>query len=179
MKEGLVKRRICLAGTALAVVPFAVGISAATAAPQSAAPKGVVLKCHISLGTVPPPGSPSVAQPPVNGAQYGTVHCAGASFGWGVEKDIFKVPDSGDTLGSYVQYFDGGSIRGKFNLAPQEGSGLISANSFSSESWTGTVTVVSGTGSLAKATGKKGELKCKSGDTVHLTCTEKLTLSQL
>jgi hypothetical protein len=174
-----VRRRICLAGTALAVVPFAVGISAATAAPKTTAPKAVVLKCHISLGTVPPAGSAAVDQPPSQGAQYGTVHCGGASFGFGVEKSTFKVPDSGDTVGSYAQYFGSGSIRGKFDLSPSEGNGLISSNNFESESWTGTVTVTGGTGSLAKAAGKKGTLKCTSGDTVHLTCTEKLKLSQL
>ena len=170
------KRRICLVGTAIAAVPFAVGISVATAAPSA---KPVVLKCHISLGTVPPPGSPAVDQPPSQGAQYGVVHCGGASFGWGVEKDAFKVPDSGDTVGNYAQYFGGGSIRGKFDLAPKEGSGSLSSTNFTSESWVGKVTVTGGTGALAKATGTKGILKCTSGDSVHLTCTEKLTLKQL
>ncbi|HSC03222.1 MAG TPA: hypothetical protein VLC49_07875 [Solirubrobacteraceae bacterium] len=73
-------------------------------------------------------------QPPSGGEQYGTVHCAGASFG-----------------------------------SPR----------FTSEAWTGTVTVTRGTGTLAKASGKKGVLKCASGDAVHLTCTEKLKLTQL
>jgi hypothetical protein len=166
-------------GTAIAAVPFAVGISAAAAAPKSTAPKPVVLKCHISLGTLPAPGSAVVDQPPARGAQYGTVHCAGALFGWGVEKSTFKVPDSGDSVGSYAQYFGAGSIRGKFDLAPLEAPGDLSSTSFQSESWTGKVTVVSGTGAFAKATGKKGILRCASGDTVHLTCTEKLTLKQL
>ena len=47
------------------------------------------------------------------------------------------------------------------------------------ESWKGTVTVIGGTGVFAKASGKKGVLKCTSGDSVHLNCTEKLTLKQL
>jgi hypothetical protein len=177
-----VKRRICLVGTAIAAVPFAVGMSVATAATKSTttpATKAIVVKCHLSLGTVPPPGSPAVDQPPSQGAQYGTVHCGGAAFGWGVEKDSFKVPDSGDTVGSYVQYFGGGSIRGKFDLTPSEGSGDLTGTGFSSEAWTGTVTVTGGTGTLAKAAGKKGTLKCTSGDSVHLTCTEKIKLKQL
>jgi hypothetical protein len=169
-------RRICLVGTAIAVVPLAVGISVAGAA---TAAKPTVLKCHISLGTVPPPGSPAVDQPPSNGAQYGTVHCGGASFGWGVEKNAFNVPDSGDTVGTYAQYFGDGSIRGKFDLTPGEGSGDLSGSSFTSESWVGTVTVTGGTGPLAKAAGKKGVLKCTSADTVHLTCTEKIKLTAL
>jgi hypothetical protein len=175
-----VKRRICLVGTAIAAVPFAVGLSVATAATKSTtkpATKGIVVKCHLSLGTVPPPGSPAVDQPPSQGSQYGNVHCAGSSFGFGVEKDTFKVPDSGDTVGKYVQYFGGGSIRGKFDLTPGEGD--LSSGSFTSETWTGTVTVTGGTGTLAKAAGKKGVLKCTSGDSVHLTCTEKIKLTQL
>jgi hypothetical protein len=171
-------RRICLVGTAIAVVPFAVGISVAGAA-TAAKPKPTVLKCHISLGTVPPPGSSSVDQPPANGAQYGTVHCGGPGFGWGVEKDTFKVPDSGDTVGNYAQYFGNGSIRGKFDLTPGEGSGDLTGSSFTSQTWVGTVTVTGGTGPLAKAAGKKGVLKCTSGDSVHLTCTEKIKLSAL
>jgi hypothetical protein len=100
---------------------------------------------------------------------------------WGVEKNTFKVPDSGETVGSYAQYFGGGSIRGKFDLSPTEGSGDLSSTptSFTSESWTGTVTVTKGSGALAKAAGKKGVLKCTSGDSVHLTCTEKIKLTQL
>lgn len=176
------KRRICLVGIALAAVPFAVGISAATAATKSTtkhAAKTTVVRCHLSLSTVPPAGSPAVDQPPAQGDQYGPVHCRGASFGWGVEKNSFTVPDSGDTVGSYAQYFGGGSIRGKFDLSPQEGSGDISSTSFTSESWTGTVTVTGGTGTLAKAKGKTGTIKCTSDDSVHLTCTETVKLKQL
>lgn len=176
------KRRICLVGTAIAVVPFAVGISVAAAAGKSTTQKPtvkpVVLKCHMSLSTVPQPGSAAVDQPPSQGAQYGTIHCGGASFRFGVEKNIFKVPDSGDTVGSYVQYFGDGSVRGKFDLTPDQ-NGDVSSTDFTSESRTGTVTVTKGSGTLAKASGKEGVLKCTSGDSVHLTCIEKLKLKQL
>ncbi len=170
------RRRICLVGTAIAAVPFAVGIGVASAASSSAA-QTVVVKCHVSLSTVPPPGSNSVDQPPSQGAQYGPVQCLTGSLGSGVEKDSFKVPDSGDTVGSYAQYFATGSIHGKFNLSPTEGTGNLSSTSFESESWVGTVTVTGGTGAWAGASGKEGTLKCTSGDTVHLTCHEKLKLT--
>lgn len=94
-------------------------------------------------------------------------------------KATFKVPDSGDTVGSYAQYFATGSIRGKFDLTPTEASGALSSTSFSNEAWAGTVTVTGGTGSFAHASAKKGTLKCTSADTVHLTCTEKLKLKKL
>jgi hypothetical protein len=98
--------------------------------------------------------------------------------GSGLEKNIFKVPDSGDTVGSYVQYFGDGSVRGKFDLTPDQ-NGDVSSTDFTSESRTGTVTVTKGSGTLAKASGKEGVLKCTSGDSVHLTCIEKLKLKQL
>ena len=40
------------------------------------------------------------------------------------------------------------------------------------------MTVTGGTGTFAKAGGKKGTLNCTSDDTVHLTCTEKIKLTQ-
>lgn len=173
------KRRICLVGMAVAAVPFVLGLSVAAAAGKStkSAGKHLVVKCHLSLGTLPPPGSPAVDQPPSQGAQYGPVHCGGASLGWGVEKNSFKVPDSGDTVGNYAQYFGSGTIRGKFDLTPIEQT--LSPTDFTSQAWTGTVTVTGGTGTLAKAKGKKGTLKCASADSVHLTCTEKIKLTQL
>ena len=163
-----------LVGTAIAVVPFVVGIGVASAAGNSST---VTLKCHILVSTVPPPGSNEVNQPPSQGFQYGSIHCG--SIGVGVQEDSFKVPDSGDTVGKYWQYFGTGSIHGKFDITPSEGSGSLSATSFESESWVGTVTVTGGTGTYSKAAGKKGVLKCTSGDTVHLTCTEKFKLSAL
>jgi hypothetical protein len=172
-----VRRRILLVGSALAVVPFVVGIGVAGAAANKTSTKPVVLKCHISLSTVPPPGSNTVDQPSSQGLSYGQAHCP--KIGGGVEQQSFNVPDSGDTVGKYWQYFSTGSIRGKFDLSPEEGSGALSATSFESESWTGTVTVTGGTGTLAGAVGKKGTLDCTSDDTVHLTCTEKIKLKQL
>jgi hypothetical protein len=169
---------MCLVGSAIAAAPLVVGFGVTAAAAKGTAAKPVAtLKCHITLSTVPPPGSPSVDQPPTQGVQYGPVHCGAA--GSGVESDTFKVALSGDSVGSYAQYFGTSSIRGKFNLTPSEGSGNISQGSFESESWVGTLTVTGGTGQYAGAAGTKGVMKCTSGDTVHLTCTEKIGLSKL
>lgn len=174
------RRRICIVGAAIAAVPFVIGLGVAGAAAKTKSKhKGGntgTLTCHISLATVPPPGSATVNQPPAHGTQYGSVRCP--TFGSGVEKVTFKVADSGDTVGSYAQYFGTGSIRGKFDLSPTEASGALSSTSFASETWAGTVTLTGGTGSHAKAAAKKSTLKCTSGDTVHLTCTEKLKLKK-
>lgn len=173
------KRRILLVGCALAAVPLVLGISVAAAANKSATKptKPTVLKCHMSVSAVPPAGSNTVDQPPAQGFSYGQVHCP--SLGGGVEAQSFNVPDSGDTVGKYWQYFGTGTIHGKFDLSPEEGSGSLSSTSFESESWTGTVTVTGGTGTLAGAAGTKGTMNCTSDDTVHLTCTEKIKLKQL
>ena len=77
------KRRILLVGCALAALPFVLGISVA-----GAASKTIVLKCHMSLATVPPAGSNTVDQPPSQGASYGAVHCP--SVGTGVEADYVQ-----------------------------------------------------------------------------------------
>lgn len=173
------KRRICLVATALAVVSVVVGFSVNAAGAKTAPKpsKGIVVKCHLSLGTVPPAGQPTVEQPPSNGTLYGPARCS--QLGSGIEQANFKVPDSGDTVGKYWQYFGNGSIHGTFDLTPTEASGALSSTSFSNEAWVGKVTVTGGTGVFAKAAGKKGVLKCTSGDTVHLTCTEKIKLTQL
>jgi hypothetical protein len=179
--EVLVKRRICLATTVLAAVPLAVGISVTAAgaksAPKKPAANGTAVKCHISLGTVPPAGSPTVEQPPAKGTAYGSVRCN--HLGSGIEQANFRVPDSGDTVGKYWQYFGNGSIHGTFDLTPTEANGALSSSSFSNETWEGKVTVTGGTGAFANAAGKKGTMKCTSGDTVHLTCTEKIKLTGL
>lgn len=176
--EVLVKRRICLAGTVLAAVPLAVGISVTGAAAASKpASKTIAITCHLSLSTVPPPGSPTVDQPPEKGTLYGPARCS--QLGSGLEQANFKVPDSGDTVGKYWQYFGNGSIHGKFDLTPTEANGALSSSSFSNEAWVGKVTVTGGTGAFTGASGKKGTMKCTSGDTVHLTCTEKIKLTSL
>jgi hypothetical protein len=162
----------------IAAVPLAVGISGSAAGAKTASkPAATVVKCHTSLSTVPPPGSPAVEQPPAKGTLYGPVHCN--QLGSGAEQANFKVPDSGDTVGKYWQYFGNGTIHGTFDLTPTEGSGALSSTSFSNETWVGEVTVTGGTGAFAKAAGKKGTMKCTSGDTVHLTCTEKIRLTSL
>jgi hypothetical protein len=177
-------RRMCLVGSAVAAASLVVGFGVTAALAKGTHHKGTptvksvaVIKCHVFLSTVPPPGSPAVDQPPAQGAQYGPAHCT--AVGAGVASDTFKVPDSGDTIGSYVVNFATSSIHGKFNLTPSEASGNLSSTSFESQSWVGTVTVTGGTGQYAGAAAKDGVMKCTSGDTVHLRCTETIPLTKL
>jgi hypothetical protein len=140
------------------------------------APKATKLTCHMSLTTAPPYGSNTVSQPAPQGSQYGPVHC-GRKTGGGVVADVFTVPDSGDTVGTFTQYFTGGTIRGSFDIAPQE-AGPVSLGSFESQAWMGSMKVTGGTGSYnGIKTAREGVLKCASPDSVHLVCTEKVHIT--
>ena len=137
--------------------------------------KPTTLHCSASLTTTPPPGSATVDQPASQGSQYGPTHCPTKSFGGGIMEDSFTVPDSGDTVGTYKQYFNAGTIKGEFDLTPNEGA-PISGTTFTSETWTGTITVTGGTGAYKGIKGTKtpGVINCSSDDSVHLSCTEKV-----
>jgi hypothetical protein len=170
---------MCLVGVAISASSLVAGVGFAAAASKSAATavKPTALKCKISMTTQPPPGSNVVLVAP-QGSQYGATHCPTAGYGSGAIVDKFTVPDSGDTVGTYYQYFHAGTIYGKFDLTPLPGNG-ISSTSFQSQAWTGTVTVTGGTGvykGITRAKGKKGigTMHCTSPDSVHLTCTENM-----
>jgi hypothetical protein len=167
-----VRRRICLAVTVVGVAPLAVGAAAASAAP--ATPSAFVLKCNVQLTAAPLPGDGgTVDQPPTSGWLYGPIGCPRQGFGAGIEASSFTVPVSGDTVGSFTQYLSAGSIKGKFDLVPQED---LSSSFFSSASWVGGLTVTGGTGVYKgiKSNRSAGTMTCTSDDTVHLVCTEKV-----
>jgi hypothetical protein len=166
-----VRRRICLAVTVVGVAPLAVGVAVASAAP--AKPKAITLNCNVQLTASPLAGTNVVDQPPTQGWMYGPISCPRQGYGSGVEASSFTVPLSGDTVGSFTQYLSAGSIKGKFDLAPQED---LSTSFFSSATWTGTLTVTGGTGVYKgiKSNRNAGTMTCSSDDTVHLMCTEKV-----
>lgn len=174
------KRRIWCALTAVMAASLVLGVGMAVASAPKGKVNAITLRCKVSLTTEPPADSNTVNQPTSQGSQYGAIHCAPpATFGGGIEGDSFTVPDSGDTVGSYQQYFGAGSIKGTFDLTPSESSG-ISVTSFEAQDWTGTLKVTGGTGVYKGIKpafkGKKGigTFNCTSPDSVHLTCTEKI-----
>ena len=170
------KRRISFVAALAAASSLSIGVGLSAAA-GAQAPKPTLVRCSITLAVVPPAGQASVSQPPTQGTQYGPSHCHRKGFGWGVESTTFNVPDSGDTVGTYIQYMDGGTITGAFDLTPDE-SQPLSSNSFLSNSWTGTVTVTRGTGIYKGIKAKKGSgvLTCSTSDSVHIACKEKIKL---
>ena len=173
--EVFVRRRTWFALTVVMAASLAVGVGfAGAASPKKSGTtvKTTTLNCSVSLTTTPPPGSNSVDQPASQGSQYGPIHCGTPGFGFGVASDSFTVPDSGDTLGKYTEYLGAGTLKGAFDLTPAEGQ-PISGTTFSSQSWTGTITVTGGTGVYKAITGAKvGTMNCTSDDSVHLACKE-------
>lgn len=168
------RRRICLAGTAVGLTALTVGIGVATA---TAAPTSkVVLKCTSKLTAVPAGGTAVVQQPPIGGMEYGHLQCnrKGHGLGGGVEARTFTVPLNGNTNGSYTQFFGSGTLWGTFKLVPAETS---FGENFSAESWVGKFTVAGGSGAFAKMNSvASGVMTCSSADTVHIWCSEKVTL---
>ena len=170
--------RICLAASLVAVATTLVGgavAGSATASAAGAKAKKLVLRCSIAMSVVPPTNAAAVQQPPTEGWQYGHMQCPKKGFGDGVEASSFNVPLSGDTVGSYVQYFSRGTIRGKFDLVPQE---VSLDGGFESAAWVGKLTVTGATGIYKgiKALKNPALMTCASSDTVHLACTERLKL---
>lgn len=157
-----------------AAVPAASGKQSKSGRKSSAF---VTVRCAMHISTQPPAGSATVDQPPQQGSQYGPVHCARKGFGGGVTADTFTVDGSGDTVGHYTQYLGTGTISGSFDLTPAEGQ--LSSTTFSSQSWSGTITVTGGTGAFRKITGRRGSgtLACTSPDSVHLRCVEHVAVA--
>ena len=175
------RRRMWFALTVVMAASLAVGVGfAGAASPKKSGGKKTTVKpttlnCSVSMTTEPPAGSNTVDQPATQGSQYGPIHCGTAGFGGGIISDSFTVPDSGDTVGTYTEYWGAGSVKGAFDLTPQEQPSPFESGSFQSQTYQGTLTVTGGTGVYKGITGvKTGTMNCTSPDTIHLSCTEKV-----
>lgn len=180
-------KRICLIGAAVAAL-LLLGVSSALAArphaSAAAATKSTKTKaktktagkkvtCTLSLTQQAPAGATDVSQGATDGTQMGSAVC-GTLLGSGVQNQTFATDGSGNLSGKYQQYFGAGEVYGAYALTPAD-SGPPTTTSFTSSSYTGTVTVTGGSGVDKKATGK-GTLACSSADDLHYTCTEHLKL---
>jgi hypothetical protein len=173
--EEAVRRRICMMGAALSAAPLALGVAPALAAKSTAKkpkPKPVQTACTTNVGIMIPAGETGLTPPIAGGSEYGTAVCAKV-FGRGVQSDNFTTPDSGDTAATFTLYFRRGTLRGSYDLTPQEG-GL----NFTETDYLGTLTVKGGTGLYQGAKGT-GTMTCRSLDGIHTSCQDKLKLAQL
>ena len=179
-------KRICLLGaaiaglliigvaTALAASPHA-STAAAAGKKKSTKPTFVTTKlsCSSKLSLQAPNGETTVTQGATDGTQYGTVACPG-SLGSGVQFESFTTDDAGNVSGKWQQCFNTGTVYGNYTLVPDDNN-PPTTTSFTSASYTGTITITNGTGTDAKATGT-GTIACATSDSVHFTCLEKAKL---
>lgn len=175
------RRRIWFVLTSVMAASLTVSAVMAVSAGAKTGSTGKLFRmnCKMSLATVPAQDSNVVDQPAAHGSQYGPFHCGQPLlFGGGVAADSFTVPDSGDTVGTFTQYFKSGTVKARFDLTPQEAD--FSSTSFEGQSWQGTVKVLRGTGLYKGIRSKKpGTMTCTSEDSVHLSCSEKIKLKTL
>jgi len=174
-----VRRRICLVSAALTASPLAFGVAPALAAKGTTAPKKkpvvvkpVITTCTTKTGVMISPTGTAVTPPVQAGHEYGTASC-GNVLGHGIQGDTFNIADSGDTVATYTLWFRAGTIRGKYDLTPQEQS-----FNFLTASYLGTISVTGGTGQFFGAKGA-GTMTCATADGIHTTCTDKLKLTKL
>ncbi len=128
------------------------------------------------MTTALPAGAASLNAPVEEGTQYGSAACH-KLFGRGVQADALTVLDTGDTNGPYTLYFGTGSIHGRYDLTPAEGL-PPTLTTFAATDYTGTLTIIGGTGAYALIRGT-GTLTCASPDDIHLSCTDRLKLTQM
>jgi hypothetical protein len=166
-------RRTRFTAAALAGV-LAIGTATAVAAPA----KHFAAKptCGLKLTEQIPNGETAVNPADTQGSHVGTVAC-GKLLGTGLAWTAFTVSASGDLVGTFKQYFATGSLRGKFDLVPDD-SNPPGTTTFAASSYTGTLTVTGGTGVYQAAKGA-GKITCRSADSIHLSCTEHLKLTRL
>jgi hypothetical protein len=136
--------------------------------------KPIAVVCTTDVGIMIAPGDTAVVPPAAEGSEYGSASCG--KLGKGVQSDAFTVPDSGDSLATYTMYFPTGTIRGAYDLVPQEGSFM--GTNFTEVDSLGTLTVTGGTGVFQGAKGT-GTMTCKTLDGIHTSCTDKLKLTKL
>jgi len=155
---------------ALAIAPAA-GVAKTK---KSSAP--ALVKCTANLTLQIPANTDVVLPGQTPGKELGRIKC-GKQMGSGFEQFSYKIPVSGDEVGSFVAVLNKGTVKGKFDLTPQEsslgGGGLYSPATFGAVTFEGPVKHLSGTGDFAGAKGA-GAANCKSPDGLHFKCVERI-----
>jgi hypothetical protein len=169
--------RKSIIGVASAAGVLAIAIAPAAGVAKSNKPTSNpnLIRCTAKLTSAVPAGQDQVFPNQTPGEQWGWIHC-GKGVGTGLEEIAYKIPVSGDEVGTFVAYFKGGTIQGKLDLAPQEGSFSPNGSTatFGFASFAGALKHMSGTGALASAATGTGTATCVANDGVHFKCVEML-----
>jgi hypothetical protein len=166
------------AAAAVGVIALAITPAAGVAKPRQPKLGKNLVSCVAKVSIAVPEGAASQGQvfpDQTPGQQWGSVHC-GKGIGAGLEELSYKIPVSGDEVGTFVAYFGGATIKGKFDLAPQTGTLLGSGPTglFGYSAFAGPLTHMSATGALTSTTTGSGLASCIAEDGVHFKCVEKL-----
>ena len=169
------RKYIIGAASAAGVLACAISPAAGTAKSHiSSTPK--LIKCTASLTLQIPASLDTVLPGQTPGKELGPVHCA-KGMGSGFEQFSYKIPVSGDQVGTFRAVLNHGTIKGKFDLTPLEsslgGGPAYSPSTFGATTFVGPLKRLSGTGVWASVKGA-GTASCKSQDGLHFKCVEKL-----
>ena len=162
--------------TALVGVLALAGAATSVAAPAKKGPVATPA-CGLKLAEQIPNGETAINPADTQGSDVGTVKC-GKLLGSGLASMAFTVPDSGNLVGTFKQYFATGSMHGKFMLVPDATDTPPATTTFAASSYTGTLTLTGGTGTYQLAKGT-GTITCHSADSIHMSCLEHLKLTRL
>jgi hypothetical protein len=175
-------KRISLVGVALVASSLAIAVTVVPAGAKTskgktktvkAKPVKVEATCTSDVSIAVLPGQTQVVPPVNQGHEYGLVSCG--TLGKGVQSESLTLQDTGNYVGTYTEYFDTGTIHGTYTLIPGD-SIPTGPTTFNAANYTGTATVVGGTGAYRKAIGT-GTLTCSTPDSIHSSCSEKLKLT--
>jgi hypothetical protein len=172
-------KRICLLGAAIAGLLIIGVTSAMASAPHASKASsksktaGTKVSCTSKLILQVPTSSTTVTQGALDGTEYGNTKCD-KTIGRGVQFETFATDAGGNVSGNWQQYFNTGTLYGKYTLTPDDNN-PPTTSSFTAASYVGTVTIKGGTGVDAKASGT-GTLKCSTQDSIHFACTDKVKL---
>lgn len=140
-------------------------------------PKVVKVSCTSHLSSQAPAGQSAFVPGTTQGTMFGKVRCHGYLHS-GVEYLSYQVDDVDNMIGTYKQFFDGGTVSGKFLLGPVDSTQPPTGNdAFASQTFSGRLEVLKGTGAFKGVREKKaGTGTCSTTDGVHWTCTEQIRL---
>ena len=188
-------KRIVLMGAAVAGL-FTAGITTAASAATSYRTKRVVkyitvtetrtktettnvpvkATCKLYLTTVAPRTSSAVTRGAAVGDNSGDTVC-GSPLSTGFSNQSYTLNDAGDFVGKIQHWFKSGTIYGTYDLPQATPTGPPTSTTFGQAQYAGTVTFTGAGGSLSGTRGT-AKLSCETNDSLHYTCTEKLSLMQ-
>lgn len=132
--------------------------------------------CKLHLTSVAPRTSSAVTRGAAQGTNDGPTYCK-STLGEGFTQQQFNLNAAGDFVGKIQHWFKGGTVYGSYDLPQSTPTGPPTSTTFGQAAYSGTVKFSGAGGSFSGTTGT-AKLSCQTDDSLHYTCTEKLSLMQ-